>query len=346
MVKLVFTASPSSNTKTRKSLKAYEKLNLFRRIMKTMKTFFLLLLATIFSNGHASSNTDASSTCSSYKITSPFDANLLDVLQKFNPLTPSPGPLTKYSAVYGSDNRKLMKAEYPWRAIGALVQDDKNICTVTLISSCFALTAAHCVSNRDGTAKAIENISFQASNNGPKSKVKDFLFGQYRKDATDDWAILKLEENLGDQLGFLGVENLMGSQIDATRKHIIAGYNADMGNNGREPTVDDEVQIRFHHKDSTNFIYHNANTYSGSSGSAIFYFNEKNEPWIVGINTRAILNSDGRQFYFKKEPKDHNLLASGVATNQFWDSVLRFMANNPCGNSHPLPPSQGNETTK
>lgn len=262
-----------------------------------VRAFLLLFLSMLSFQDHARAATEIENTCSGAKIISPFDQNFL---RNFTPLRPNPGPITKYSAVYGRDNRKLMKTEYPWRAIGALLLNNEINCTATLIDSCYVLTAAHCVSNSDGSAKAIDSLSFQGSNHGPKAQAKDFIFGRYDLDATWDWAIVKLDKNLGDQLGYLGVQNTSGTDVDISLSYNVAGYSADVGNNGKEATVDDEVKVRYHHNSSTNFIYHNANSYKGSSGAAIFYFNEKNEPWIVGVNTRATLNADGRQLYFKK----------------------------------------------
>jgi protease YdgD len=301
---------------------------------------FLLFFLTIFAGAkNAFAISEDSDFCQESTVISPIENNLLE---KITPLWPNPGPFTNYSAVYGKDNRTLMKTEYPWRAIGKLAFNGKGHCTATLISSCHIVTASHCLGKANGTPHDLEKLTFQASNNGPISNVLSYSRGRFERLDQNDWAVVKLEKPIGDQVGWLGVKNLTGPEQDYKGKHIIAGYNGDLENKGERATVDDDVYIRFHHSNSKNLIFHNGNTFSGSSGAAIFQFDENNRPWVVGINTKAILLSDGnriRQIYFRQEPADWKKLATGVSTNEFWNEMLLFIAKNPCDRKEPLPPN-------
>lgn len=306
-----------------------------------IRVFLLFFLITFAGAKNAFAISEDSDFCQESKVISPFENNLFE---KLTPLSPNPGPETNYSAVYGKDNRTLMKTEYPWRAIGQLTFNGDGYCTATLISSCHIVTASHCLAKTDGTSYDHEKITFQASNNGPTSKIIDYQRGRFDKSDLYDWAVVKLEENIGDKVGWLGVKNIKGPDLGNKEKFIIAGYNGDLEEGGKRATVDDSVNIRFHHSDANNLIYHNGNTFKGSSGASIFHFDESNHPWIVGINTKAVLLSDGnryRQAYFKNEPADWKKLAAGVSTNEFWSEMLLFIANNPCNKKEPLPPNPG-----
>lgn len=262
----------------------------------------------------------------------PFRIALGQVLTEFSEnfaLLPDAGPRERTAAIYGKDSRVLMtSSKYPWRAIGELSTDIS--CTASLISSCHILTAAHCVASRSGDAKDVTAMKFQGSNGGPSAGVESLVFGRRDRNPASDWAVLKLGANLGDQLGWLGLKNKRGDAIDLKKKFILAGYNTDMGNEGRQASVDPRLQVRSHDAVLPNLIFHNANAAVGSSGGPIFEIEGAERAWVVAVNTMAVVGEGKKQIFYETEPADPSKLGVAVASAQFYEQVVKFIAEHPC----------------
>lgn len=247
-------------------------------------------------------------------------------------MKPNHGRFDQNAGLYGPDNRVVMTSnQYPWRAIGKLHLPGNNHCTATMVSACHVLTAAHCVSNEAGVATPLSGMSFQGSGNGPVSEVSAARFGNFGQRIREDWAVLKLKRNIGSSIGWMGIRNTTGNSIDANKKLVLAGYSNDRENGGARATVDQNVSIRYTDRESPNLMYMRANTAPGSSGGAIFEFDDKGNPWILGVNSRAVLTKDTRkQVQFPADENNPEHLANGVASNQFYTQLVDFMAKNPC----------------
>jgi protease YdgD len=176
--------------------------------------------------------------------------------------------------VFGVDNRvDMTSTSYPWSTIGYL----DSGCTGTLVARNLVLTAAHCVVE-NGTMKYIGNFNpnYIGGYSRRKSWVKRATWGSgipetYR---ADDWAILELEDNLGDDYGWMGTESTVRTYV------ALAGYSEDY-HGGQTAGVHVDCQFR---DTLGGFWMHDCDNARGASGGPMFYQNSAGEAYIVAIN--------------------------------------------------------------
>lgn len=134
--------------------------------------------------------------------------------------------------LFGYDDRQLMNtAVQPWSLIGRLEFDDGRGCSGVLIDERTVLSAAHCVLNDDGLAFAGAFITARDHPGGPfRARVTDAhvlsmladepeLDGLIRRNI--DWALLRLDSDLGAELGYLPVEVVRDNR--PRRRDLISG---------------------------------------------------------------------------------------------------------------------------
>ena len=263
-------------------------------------------------------------------IAQPLGRQITELAAKLE-LQPNAGENVKMTAIYGKDNRVPIPKGFPWTSIGKLGNAEiGGHCTATMISECHALTASHCVSYANNTPHDPRKMKFVPSSGGGFSDVELFYFNPFGHRLRYDWAVLKLKGKPGLKTGWMGVRNSAVNRIQLEEKFILAGYSDDIGGNGTEATVDRNVFFKASDEHTPHFLYAKANSSKGSSGASIFYNDKDGKPWIVAVNTRAYLYSNGGQVQFAGVPEDLNKLANAVATGQFYNEMLDFMSKHPC----------------
>ena len=142
-------------------------------------------------------------------------------------------PMTLQGHHFGNDDRMSMDTSvFPWAVIGQIRMDQGGACTATLIGPDILITAAHCILH-DGRIDARGEFETGAMLAGdtPTSQIIDYyLPPEQTRSGTStagdsgphDWALLRINDRLGDQLGWIG----------------IASYEADIWRVGQAPTLE------------------------------------------------------------------------------------------------------------
>jgi protease YdgD len=319
----------------RKLLFQKQKSSLFQSFRRTMRKKFLTIFA-------------ISLTCvallSTWKTVQaqslPTAPAVSTIATAFDASTDSPGfrpsdrpqssnPTDDTRAVIGRDDRNsvspVMSRSYPWAAIGRLDAVDSRgntvgFCTATLIGRDLAITNSHCVVE-DGTTQRTRNrLVFKPSMiEGvalDEATVVSYEYGwdTAPEDYANDWAILKLDQPLGDIYGYLGWRNLDFTDqqvVDATKEKImVVGYSGDFptqrlrefGQEGETAGADIACSILGVFSNNTSVpgsLMHDCDTNPGASGSAIIAPFDDGNYYIIGLHSgsnqfsRAILSSDG-----------------------------------------------------
>lgn len=242
-------------------------------------------------------------------ISLPFNAATDGVaLQPSDRLT-SDQPYDASRVIIGNDERSpVLSRAYPWSAIGRLDWVDSSgrilgSCTGTLISRDLILTNSHCIIDESTDRPTSNQLVFKPSMiRGvalDEAKVISYDYGwkSGSRDSADDWAVMKLDQPLGDAYGYLGWRNLDFSDPTALstvqEKIKLAGYSADFptgrlrefGIAGDTAGVDLACSIL---EASQGILFHDCDTNPGASGSAIFAEFNDGKYYVLGLHARSV----------------------------------------------------------
>ena len=228
-------------------------------------------------------------------------------------LTISPLPSEDQRAVIGRDDRVLTTSRaYPWSAVGRVEQYNgrgqlEGWCTGTLIARSVVLTNAHCVVDTRTNQLTRHEIVFRpnviAGRSSDRAKAVSVEYGTNFRDRRiqDDWAVISLDEPLGDYYGELGwivpaLERPEVIELLSNKIHLL-GYSSDFPSNaishppGATPGLHQNCSIVG--LSSDNRLVHDCDTNSGASGAALLARLENGNYIILGIHAGSAQQANG-----------------------------------------------------
>jgi protease YdgD len=211
-------------------------------------------------------------------------------------------PMTINDHFFGRDDRVLVPVnQMPWRMMGTLLMDTGESCTATLIARDVIVTAAHCIHSEGNRVNAAAR--FTTADGQSNARVTAYLidprFNYQRFNTTDeidgmDWALLRLDQPLGDRVGFAGVRNLTGEgrAVALATDLQQAGYSWDTGEN-----LSGNLRCRMVVVHNDNTFAHECDTTRGDSGSAFVVRNARGGYDVVGTDSNFRSNPGGPFIY-------------------------------------------------
>jgi protease YdgD len=183
--------------------------------------------------------------------------------------------------------------------MGRLTNAQGEACTATLIARDVLVTAAHCIHGENGVTTG---ATFRPEGGGPEATATAYLldrrFDLRRFNSGDeidglDWALIRLDQPLGDRLGFAGVRNItgQGTRTAAGFELLQAGYSWDTGD-----TLSANIDCNIVEAFSDGTFAHECDTTRGDSGSG-FVVRNGNGFDLVGVDSNFRQNPNGPFIY-------------------------------------------------
>ncbi|MBW4458761.1 MAG: trypsin-like peptidase domain-containing protein [Nodosilinea sp. WJT8-NPBG4] len=220
----------------------------------------------------------------------------------------SSNPAEGSRAVIGEDKRVPVTSQaYPWSAVGqtsGLAADGSAyICTGSLVAEDIVLTSAHCIIDAE-TGELARNIQFkpnlidgQVASPDDIANVEPLLLGtdfaDGRKPNPDDWALVALDQPLGQKYGTLGMAPLSTEALadqPFTENLVMMGYSGDFPVYNPGETASAHVGCSIVGED-LKMVLHLCDTYGGSSGGPILTL-MNGEIRIVALNSGEVTKSE------------------------------------------------------
>lgn len=209
-------------------------------------------------------------------------------------------PLSILDHFFGRDDRVRVPVDQrPWSFMGVLQMDNGDSCTATLIARDVVVTAAHCIHNERGLDA---RGSFQSASGGHSARIIAYLVDrrfELRRFAGGadvdgmDWALLRLDQPLGDRLGFAGIQDLtaQGQERAAAADLMQAGYSWDTGGH-----LSGNLRCHIVRVNPDHTFAHECDTTRGDSGSAFVVRNGEGFD-VIGVDSRFRPNPRGPFLY-------------------------------------------------
>jgi len=197
---------------------------------------------------------------------------------------------------------------YPWTAIGRVNVAGSQYCTGTLVGERIAVTAAHCLWNR--TTKRLfppsyvhfvagyQRDTYQAHSIAAEVLVSPSFVGGKQPGVevfANDWALIRLEEPVGRQVGHLGwalFDPAVFEQLGAAKRAFLhAGYRKDRRH---VQTVNRACRLDGF-QGRSRLIHHRCATIEGDSGGPLMLSTPEGF-FLVGVNVGLAKNRDQAAF--------------------------------------------------
>ncbi len=233
----------------------------------------------------------------------------------------------------GKDHRQAMDVtKYPWSAIGRLSSPQgwlhAELCTATMVGRTIAVTAAHCVVKDGRKTKVVFKAGYfhdhyvaKATSINIEVGTTEFLdvdhateqeVAKDRVNWPNDWAVIQLDQPLGDKIGFMDVQFLGVINSNVAVKY--AGYSNNFDHN-ESAGVDPSCSLRDSFAGGT--YGHSCSMGPGGSGGPLFTTDEQGQAHIVAINTRGVTGG----IYNTYNTENANV---AVMNQKFLDSINQY----------------------
>lgn len=208
---------------------------------------------------------------------------------------------TRSLAVFGADDRHTVSdvSLYPYSAVGLLKWNPDRVCTASLVASKYAITAAECVFEPDGSRRSSTlpepELVVGAGSSSPTTVKVVKLHRQssfWKQWIQETYVILELDQDVGDSHGVLLLPTIgdLDESIGKTPVQMV-GFDGDAVVTPTTalkfstctcyfPSTFNGEQYMFHHDCDTSTV--------GSPGSVLLVRYTSMETYIIGIHTNMI----------------------------------------------------------
>jgi V8-like Glu-specific endopeptidase len=234
----------------------------------------------------------------------------------------------------GDTRSALIDDGAPWRCIGKLTLPHHRFMTATLVGPDLILTAAHgLVKNGQLIAGDFVFHPNFGNKQNPTTKtglVKQIWLGTFtpeRKDSLhSDWALLRLDKNLGDDYGTVAVEDVDAASLSRNpQEYYSSSYDTDFE---KATAACWQKGCNFAFLDPLGFLLHDFSNARGASGSPLFYFagqDHRHSARIVAIN---VGERSRKHETLYRVPFSRAVANVAVPSHEFYKTLQDVLAGN------------------